>query len=53
MVLDAGYWFKLEMAATLCRPIYRLLRIADGDVPSVGKVHYYAAQVRRLSQSYS
>lgn len=45
-ILSAAYWKAVKQACTLAEPIIKLLRNADGDTPSAGKVHYYAHKIK-------
>jgi hypothetical protein len=39
LILGSAHWEVVEQVVKLCEPIIRLLRIADGDSPSTGKIH--------------
>jgi hypothetical protein len=46
LILSSNYWETLGKTITLLEPLVKLLRLADGDTPSMGKVHYHAFKVR-------
>jgi len=50
VVLSAAHWAATQQAVTVCEPIIKLLRLADGDTPSTGKIHYYAFKVSQHLQ---
>lgn len=50
IILSSAHWTAAEQAFSVCEPILRLLRFADGDVPSSGKIHYYAYKVQQRLQ---
>ena len=43
---DSDYWQGVEAAVSICEPIVKLLRHADSNTPTTGKIHYYASKVR-------
>lgn len=45
-ILSAAYWKAVKQACSLAEPIIKLLRNADSNTPSVGKVHYYAYKIK-------
>jgi hypothetical protein len=45
LLLSSEYWRRVSAAVTLCEPLVKLLRLADSNTPSTGKIHYYAAKV--------
>jgi hypothetical protein len=45
LILQASYWQRVDNSILACAPILKLMRLSDGDVPSMGKVHYHAAKV--------
>jgi hypothetical protein len=45
LIMQSAYWQRVECATAVCTPILKLMRLSDGDVPSMGKVHYHAAKV--------
>lgn len=45
-ILCSEYWTNVANTKTLLEPLIKLLRLADGDTPTTGKVHYYAHKVR-------
>lgn len=45
LLLSSEYWRRVTAAVTLCEPLVKLLRLADSNTPSTGKIHYYAAKV--------
>lgn len=46
-ILSDAFWQVVEQAVQLYEPIVKLLRIADGDSPSVGKIHSRAYAVQQ------
>jgi hypothetical protein len=46
-ILGTAHWSVVQQAVQLCEPIIKLLRIADGDSPSVGKIHSRAYAVQQ------
>lgn len=46
LIMQPPYWQRVDAAVSVATPILQLLRLSDRDVPSMGKVHYYAAKVR-------
>lgn len=51
LIISSAYWQRVDHAVKVCTPILKLMRLSDGDVPSMGKVHYYAAKVGGCSSS--
>jgi hypothetical protein len=47
LILGSAHWEVVEQVVKLCEPIIRLLRIADGDSPSTGKIHSRAYGVQQ------
>jgi hypothetical protein len=47
LILSNEYWQGVDAAVAVCEPIVKLLRLADGDTPATGKVHYYSSKVRQ------
>jgi hypothetical protein len=45
LIMQSTYWQRVSHAVAVATPILKLMRLSDGDVPSIGKVHYYAAKV--------
>ena len=45
-VLSNAYWTAAQQAVLLLTPAVKLLRLADGDTPTTGKLHWYAHKVR-------
>jgi hypothetical protein len=45
-LLDNNFWQGVDKIITVTQPIYELLRLADGDVPSIGKVYARASAVQ-------
>lgn len=46
-ILSASHWKVVDQALEMCEPIIKLLRNADSDVPTTGKIHYYAYKVKQ------
>jgi hypothetical protein len=46
-ILSEAHWRVVGQAVQLCEPIIKLLRMADGDSPSVGKIHSRAHAVQQ------
>jgi hypothetical protein len=45
VLLSSKYWENVQNTINLLEPLVKLLRLADGDTPTTGKVHYYAHKV--------
>jgi len=43
--LSSEYWETAQNTKALLEPLVKLLRLADGDTPTTGKLHYYAHKV--------
>lgn len=52
MLLSNEYWETAQKTNSLLEPLVKLLRLADGDTPTTGKVHYYAHKVSCSGGSY-
>jgi hypothetical protein len=50
LILCSEYWTNVANTKKLLEPLIKLLRLADGDTPTTGKVHYYAHKVRCSSR---
>lgn len=44
-VLDQSFWESVEDMITCCEPIISMLRLADGNVPCVGKMYWKIYQI--------
>lgn len=44
-LLSDAYWTPVQQVIQLLEPVVKLLRLADGDTPTTGKLHYYAHKV--------
>lgn len=42
---EAGFWVKVKELLVVMEPAYKLLRLADGDAPMMGKVYYHCYKV--------
>jgi hypothetical protein len=45
VLLSSEYWETAQNTKNLLEPLVKLLRLADGDTPTTGKLHYYAHKV--------
>jgi len=50
MILNEIFWCSVEALVALCEPLIQIMRLADGNVPCVGKIYWKMWQIEKLIQ---
>jgi len=51
-ILNENFWSSVKLVTDLCEPIIKLLRLADGNVPCIGKIYWKMYQINQYLERY-